>query len=363
MLNKIKKCFDITPVNFGRQKELDIAKGIAIFLMTISHGIEILGWFFDPNISSNFSWGDFDSVIKAAAPIFIFCMGISFCYSRNQSAEWLARRALRLAGMAVLLELFRTVIPTFIEFLFFHDFDSIKYAHQVFCVDIFQFSTLVLFLIALFKKINLKPVTMLVVSIGCSIIGQLLAGGSTGSVIGDYLAGFLWYSHDMSYFPLLNWLIIPVLGYSVGYLWIRIKDKDTLFKWITPIGLIIVIGYFMAMIMLGEWYYFSSGKYNGIGIIDSLFTFVVFLTITGISHFIGKFTSRISTYLQSLGSRVSSVYCIHWTIYAFLYLVLRVVIVDRFIPLWTVIPTGLTVLIAADCLSRLYKKNKKGLIS
>ena len=51
MFKKIINCFSNDPVNLGRQREIDIAKGIALLFMTFSHSIEILGWFFDPSLS------------------------------------------------------------------------------------------------------------------------------------------------------------------------------------------------------------------------------------------------------------------------------------------------------------------------
>ena len=204
MLEKIKNCFEKDPVNSGRQKEIDIAKGIALIFMTLSHSIEILGWFFDPSISTAILWHDFDMLIKAIASVFFFCMGISLCYSKKQSSGDLLRRAMGMVGLAILLETARTVVPCFIEWLIFGDFSSIRYAHQIFCIDALQFASMTLIVMALFKKLKLKLWMMLLISVACSVIGQLLAGVSTGSKALNFVTGFLWHSHDIAYFPLLN---------------------------------------------------------------------------------------------------------------------------------------------------------------
>jgi RsiW-degrading membrane proteinase PrsW (M82 family) len=83
MVKKIINCFDKDPVNLGRQRELDIAKGIFIIFMSFSHCIEILGWFFDPNSSVGASWHDFDMVIKSLVLVVISCMGIGFAVLEN----------------------------------------------------------------------------------------------------------------------------------------------------------------------------------------------------------------------------------------------------------------------------------------
>lgn len=357
MFKKLINCFDKVPVNLGRQRELDIAKGIALIFMTFSHSIEILGWFFDPRLSPAITWHDFDMVIKAVAPVFLFCMGISLCYSKKKNAGDLFRRAIGIAGLVLLLETARTIVPCFIEWLIFRDFGSIRYAYQILCVDVLQFATMTLLVMALFKKLNLKPWAMLLISAMCSVVGRLLDGVSTGSDWGDFATGFLWYSHDIAYFPLLNWLIVPVLGYAFGYLWMRLKDKATFFKIVTPTSLVITAMYYVSMVIVGEWYYFSGGSYSGLGILDAIFMFVLFLAVLGVSYYLAGQSRRFS-WLASMGMRVNSVYCIHWTIYAFLYLILRCVVVENYVPMWAVVPVGISVLAVANIISMLYKNRQ-----
>ena len=355
MVKKIINCFDKDPVNLGRQRELDIAKGITIIFMSFSHCIEILGWFFDPSITQSPSWHDFDMVIKGLVLVFITCMGISLCYSTKNSAEALFHRAVGMFGIVLLLELSRTVLPCFIEWLVFRDLKSIRYAYQFLSVDIFQFATMAFAVIALFKKMKLKPFTMVLIAAVLSVIGQLLQGVSTGSTFGDYAVGYLWYSHEAAYFPLLNWLIAPIIGYALGHAWLRLCDKETFFKIVTPICWIISVLYFISMALVGEWYYFSDGCYCGIGLVDIIFMFVIFLAVAGTSYFMGNRLPRSSRLLESMGIRISSIYCIHWVIYAFLYLSLTCLVGDNFVPTWAVTPVAFLVLIAADLLSRLYK--------
>ena len=213
MIKKIKNCFVNEPVNLGRQSELDVAKGIAIIFMVFCHSFEILCDFFNPEISTDFAYYILDVVLGGsfAAPVFMFCMGISFCYSRKNSAEDMVRRALNMAGIAFLLEVARTAIPGFLEWVIFRDPACIGYINLFFCSDILQFATLAMLTIALFKKLKLKQYVMVIIAALCSVAGQLLQWVSTGSTIGDIITGFIWRSNDYSYFPLLSWLILPVV--------------------------------------------------------------------------------------------------------------------------------------------------------
>lgn len=356
MIKKIRNCFDKAPVNLGRQRELDVLKGIFIFFMSFSHCIEILGWFFDPGDSLAALWRSIDMVLKSTVIVAISCIGINLCYSSRGSARALFRRAIGMLGMVAMLELSRTVIPCFIEWVIFRDFESIRYAYQVLSVDIFQFVTLAFAVLALFKKLRLKPIAMLLIAFVCSVIGQLMHGVSTGSFFGNLAVGFIWHSHGAAYFPILSWLIALIIGYSFGYAYLRLRDKDTFFKIVTPISLVISVLYFLSMILVGEWYYFSNGYFYGISFLDVLFMFTFFLSLAGISYFLSKLMPRGTHWFESAGIRMTSIYCIHWVIYAFLYLILTCVVGDNYVPAWAVAPVAILVPIVADLLSRLYKK-------
>lgn len=359
MIKQIKNCFAKEPVNLGRQKELDIAKGMAVIFIIFCHGFEILSNFFDPEISTDIAYGLLDVVLGGSfsAPVFMFCMGICLCYSRRNSAKSIFNRALRIAGIAFLLEVTRTAIPGFLEWLIYRDPECIDYVRLFFGVDILQFAALALLTIALFKKLKLKPVVMLIIAVVCSVAGQLLQGVSTGSVVGDSITGFIWRSYEYSLFPLLSWLIIPVCGYVFGHAWQRIQDKETFFRWVTPISWIISIAYFVSMALVGVEYYLSGGDYYALGIGDAAFAFVACFAMIGLGYYLAKWKGCVSNWLRSLGSRVTSVYCIHWTLYCFL-LLLMICVQETYVSQWAIIPTAILVMIVSDMLSRLYMKIK-----
>ena len=359
MVSQIKGCFSKEPINLGRQKELDIAKGIAIIFMVLCHGFEIMGWFFDPEISTDVAYFILDVVLGGsfAAPVFIFCMGISFAYSRKSSAKDIFRRAVKTAGMVLLFEIARTVLPGLLQWVISKDPECIEYVDIFFSVDILQFVTMAMLVIALFKKLNIKPVVMVIIAAICSVIGQLLQHVSTGSYIGDIVVGFLWHSREYAYFPLLNWLIIPVCGYAIGSIWQRLQDKERFFRLITPICWIISVAYFVSMVFLGE-YYLSGYEYYGLGILDAAFAFVVCFAMIGLGYYLKKWGGCVANWLGSMGNRVTSIYCIHWTIYYFMYVFLFC-FSDSYVPQWIMLLTGALVLVVSDLSSRFYIGVKK----
>ena len=359
MLSQIKSCFVKAPINLGRQKELDIAKGIAIIFMVLCHGFEIMSCFFDPEISSDAAYFVLDVVLGGsfAAPVFIFCMGISFAYSRKSSAKDMFRRAVKTAGIVLLFEIARTALPGVLQWVISGDPECIEYVDIFFSVDVLQFVVMAMLVIALFKKLNIKPIVMVMIAAILSVIGQLLQGVTTGSYIGDIAVGFLWHSREYAYFPLLNWLIFPVCGYAFSDLWQRLGDKERFFRLITPVSFIISAAYFASMIFLGE-YYLSGYEYYGLGILDAVFALIICFAMIGLGYYLEKWGGRVAHWLSAMGNRVTSIYCIHWTIYCFLYVFLFCFL-DNYIPQWVMLTTGVLVLIVSDLLSRLYIKLKK----
>ena len=358
MIKAITNCFVEERVNLGRQKELDIAKGIAIIFMVLCHGFEILSWFFNPDISSDVAYFVLDVVLGGSfsAPVFLFCMGISFAYSRNSGAGDMFRRALKMAGMVLLFEIARTALPGLLQWLLSGDPECIEYVDLFFSVDIFQFAVMAMLVIALFQKWSLKPYVMVTIAVICSVIGQLLQWVTTGSYVGDVAVGLLWHSREYAYFPLLNWLIIPVCGYAFSGIWQRLQDKERFFRLVTPVSWIISIAYFASMVFLGE-YYLSGYEYYGLGSLDAAFALVVCFAMIGLGYYLNKMGGCISNWLSAMGNRVTSIYCVHWTIYCFLYVFLFCYLED-YISQWLIIPVSVLVLVVSDLLSRLYKKYK-----
>ena len=228
--------------------------------------------------------------------------------------------------------------------------------HRI-CGHILQFVVMAMLVIALFKKLKVKPIVMVIIAAVCSVIGQLLQWVTTGSYIGDIAVGFLWHSREYAYFPLLNWLIIPVCGYAFSSIWQKLGDKERFFRLVTPISWVISVAYFVSMAFLGE-YYLSGYEYYGLGILDAAFAFIVCFAMIGLGYYLNKWGGCIANWLSSMGNRVTSVYCIHWTIYCFLYVFLFCFL-DDYVPQWIMLLTGVLVLVVSDLLSQLYIKLKK----
>lgn len=111
------------------------------------------------------------------------------------------------------------------------------------------------------------------------------------------------------------------------------------------------------MAFVGE-YYLSGGDDYGMGIGDAVFAFVICFAMIGLGYYLAKWGGRVADWLGSMSNRITSVYCIHWTLYCFLYLVL-ICVLENYLPQWALIVASVSVLAASDLLSRVYVRLKK----
>jgi surface polysaccharide O-acyltransferase-like enzyme len=83
---------------------------------------------------------------------------------------------------------------------------------------------------------------------------------------------------------------------------------------------------------------------------------VIFFFVVGGCYYLGRISTSLGRFFASMGARITSIYCIHWGIYGFLYLALVCILGDEYAPLWTVPPVAAAVFALSDLLSRLYKR-------
>ena len=100
--------FNNKKVNLGRQKELDIAKGLAILFMVIVHVNEVYQ-------SADFEGGLYERIIEfigspPAAPIFMLLLGVGLVYSKNNNSKALIKRGLFLFVGAYILNFIKMCI-------------------------------------------------------------------------------------------------------------------------------------------------------------------------------------------------------------------------------------------------------------
>lgn len=317
-----QRIFSDDIVNSGRQKELDMAKAVLIFLMPIVHVI------IECTSAEGLTYGIpylFDTIIGGplGAPMYMFAMGVGLVYTRHHTPADYAGRGIKIGIVGYVLNICRFLIPFLIGYMITGDYDRYidSLPYRVFGNDILQFACLAMLFMALFVKLRLSDMAMLLICLGMSLLGTCLRGIDVGMPYGNIFLGYLIGTEDaagkvFSDFPLLNWLIIPVCGYVFGKRLLYVKDKK-LFYWIlSPIGILITIIYFSVGIV-NDFGMFGEGQncYYHLSTPDAIASLMAAVGILGIYHVLSRhIPNRIHSLTGEISRNINAVYCIHWVI-------------------------------------------------
>ncbi len=215
-------------INSGRQMEIDLARGLAVFFMIIIHFQE---YFLQLDYQET-SWamvGDFFGTVPAA-PVFMFLMGVGFVYSRRNDPRSFARRGLVLLAGAYLLNVLRGLLPCLIVWWQTGDIEEYHYAWEtVFFIDILQFAGLAMLTFALFSYLKLNRWLIALVGLALAGINFALLPVQFDNLYLVAFTGLFWGSGEVSYFPYLSWIFYPIAGYLFGGALIRCQSKIQLY--------------------------------------------------------------------------------------------------------------------------------------
>ena len=225
-------------VNTGRQKELDIAKALAIIFMIFCHAI-VFASFSNISISPGFELILNQTVAIIAAPVFMFCMGIGIIFSRHNQYDLLIKRGMELLLIGYFVNIGEQIIPNVLGHMLNMSNTPITLL-PLFKVDILIFAGVAFILIGIFKRFNISNKKMLILAIVFSIIGSFVCFVDFNNIFLNYFFGYFIGTilHQCTAFPLFNWFIFPVAGIFYGSYFIRVKDKSQFFK-LWPVFLII----------------------------------------------------------------------------------------------------------------------------
>ena len=356
MLSKIRSCFGSENVNTGRQPELDMAKGLAIVFMIWTHVYEELAPQSEGIIVTlvrNILGGPF------AAPVFMICLGIGICYSRNTSPAFLLRRGLGLLGMGLLLNLCRYVLPDLVLYGVLRNPKYLDDTFALFSVDILQFAGLAFIFLAAAKKLKLNNYHLAAIVVLASSLGMLLRNVSLGSFVADQFAGLLWGTATRTYFPFLNWIIFPIAGMIIGSLLKQCKDKKTFYLYVTPLFMAIMLVYLGLTIKFG-FMFLSDGYYYFLSLFEALFFIVLAVMVFGWCYWILHLFPKVSFKpLMRWSKNINSMFCIHWTLIGFIGVAFTLLGKSSNLGVLQVVLITVALLILSDVLSAIYFENIK----
>lgn len=233
---------------------LDLARGFTVFMIAPIHTVML---FSDPGVRSTLLGNGLAFVAEwHGAQVFMLIMGISFSFSKDQSIESVFKKAASLMVYAYSLNILKFVIPHFFGWLPISLLELLQidpglhgYTQLFLLGDILHFAALSLIILAIiFKFKNYEKVAVWISVIICFSAPLLWDSTSNNGLINYGLELMVGQTPNV-YFPLLPWLVYPLIGICLGKI-IQQKESWLGFDsfWIPGSGLIIlatIIKYFL----------------------------------------------------------------------------------------------------------------------
>lgn len=359
------RIFSAEEVNTTRQWEFDLARAVIIFSLAVVHvTIECTS---DEGLCSGIPYL-FDTIIGGpfGAPMFMFVMGLGMAYTRRNVWKDHLIRGAKLFGLAYILNICRFLIPYLIGYAVTGDYEYYmeQLLYKVLGNDIFTFAGLGMMILALFIKLKLSYVVMILIALAMCAFGTVLNGVDAGSPLANIFLGYLIGTEDAaglvhSYFPVLNWMMFPVCGYSFAHMLKRVKNKDLFYTVFSVPAMLIAVAYFTYGI-IHEVGMFGEGQncYYHMIFTDVLASLCMTVGMFGVYYAILKvFHGKLFYLAWSMSENITVIYFIHWVLVSFaVNVVLYIIRGTTLLPVWQVLVLGTVLEIASIVIAHYYTK-------
>ena len=342
------------PINSGRQTELDVTRGLAVFFMVLVH-VQILFALERVQDSSLGLAVDFFGGIPAA-PVFMFLLGIGINYTRKSEPRLFIQRGFGLLAVGYGLNVIRAISPYLIKWWItqWPGYLTLMWEGLIY-VDILQFAGLALIMFGLLK-LTRHPYTMAALIGASSILLNFAALNIQSNSYGlSALTGLFWGSNSGSFFPFLTWSFYPLSGFLFGALLIRCRDKKRFYALtLSAATLFVIVLAVLAAVWELDIGLSSDHSYYHHTLLGNLFFTAFVVSWLSLWYFL---TPWLPTWLLKVllrwSNHVTPIYFIHWVLIS-----LGLLVVDfNTFGLWGSMGIGLLVMGSSDALATAYQRS------
>lgn len=355
-------------VNSGRQNELDIAKAVLIFSLSLIHCV--IECTPEEQLVSGIPFF-LDSILGGplAAPMFMFAMGVGMSYTKMCRPIDFVHRGIQIVITGLVLNVCRYLIPFLVGYGLTGNYE--KYInpllYKVLGNDVLQFAGIAMLLIALFIKLRFNYLTMLIIGVVMSLVGTALTGMDVQNPLGNIFLGYLIGTEDVqglviSDFPVLNWLIVPIVGYIFGQFLLRMKDKASFYKVVSTFCILVTIIYFPLGIHNG-WGMFGEGQncYYHLRTTDAIVALAANIGLLGIYYYVALFLpKKCLNVIRDISKNINLVYCIHWVfIIVIVDVVLFILRGTQGLKISAILCLGTAISVISICIAHVWSNRKR----
>ena len=338
--------FNEEKINTGRQYNLDLLKALSIVAMIICHTVTILSGARTDYESEFGYWlaDDFLGAYLGVAHAFMFCMGVGFVYSRNNTPKALLVRGIRIYIMGYVLNFFRGGMYAIVAGIFDSGYrDMIGY--MLLMQDILQFAGLAMILTAFFKWLKLDCRIVIAISVVMSVFSQFVAMEYQWNTFMNVLIGsFVPTVEDYSTFVLFGWYFFVAAGICFGEILQRIKNLRRFYGWLSGVSGIIMIVYIAATVKYGCFFLCPGGVYYYAGILESIGLLSIDFVLMSFMYFAlsrlpeeKMIDSKSLQICWKMSKNINKIYFAQWSIIG-LFAVIFVYLLEFPMPYWVTYP-------------------------
>ena len=345
-------------INLGRQRELDVAKVLAILYMVVIHVYEEMG--------AVPYWTMPDSFFRLfleflggplAAPVFMFAMGVGMVYTKYRNPRAFARRGLKLLLASYILNVVRMTVPFYLTRLAGDSWGDWTVVDTIGLVDILQFAGMAFLLMALLEKCRVGRWGIVTLALLLQAVGILLLHRFGGlPTAAQYAIGLLFHTNANVCFPLTLWFVYPAFGLLFGEYLQTVQDKKTMYGRIALVSTGALLGLSAGMVHMG-WDLRNNFVLAGeVYYIQHLPTTAWTLCVIGLQLFLCHRISlllgdRHLAWTEWVARRLNTIYLIQWILIPYGLLLLTVAGIPQ-LPAWAIVPVGLLITVLSAVCAR-----------
>jgi uncharacterized membrane protein len=204
-----------------RITSLDLARGFTVLMIAPIHTVMI----FSSLSVRDTLLGKFLAFVAEwhGAQIFMTVMGVSFVFTKNQTMESAVKKAGLLMVFAYALNIFKFVIPHFFGWLPAPLLELLQvdtgihgYIQLIEVGDILHFAAIAFVVLGMIRQFKNYDRVAAWMAVAICFTGPWLWDASSDNGFANYCLQILGGQPPTVYFPLLPWLVYPLLGLSLG---------------------------------------------------------------------------------------------------------------------------------------------------
>lgn len=304
----------LTPI---QSRGFSLARGFIVFVMPAVHSVMLYR-------SEEVKQGALGSILGflaegPGAQLFMFLMGIFIVLGRSKTTRQIIVRSLLIGGLGYLLNLFRIVVPYYLNLLPANYLDSLSISTdsptgwQLFLIgDILQFASLAYLFCALLYKYSPRMIILVITMIALWWISPYTWNINEDGFLNSAFFRLFTGVPPKVFFPLFPWIFFPMLGLVCGSL-LKLQTPGTFLKVLVAGGsLLVVLGKLLVLKEPVDWNdnFYRQGRAGTLfhGGIALLWT-ALFI---GIAYF--KTSNPFFKLLEFVSRHITMIYVLQWII-------------------------------------------------